>query len=240
MIVMIAGIAVAGPRFNSVQYPDYGLLGYWSFNEGGSSGGGDALDHSPLGNHLDLIGDTRSDPGQWGNALYFDGNGDYGDTGAKILASAPFTVLGWFRFGKANNADEIWGNDGGSTSQDGFHTSYGGDGKVYFVHSDGSAPANFSFSTSSTLGSNQWYFLAWTWDGSTDANAVQIWIDGAVDSSATASHSTINTPDYNLWIGEDGLASAGRYHTGNVDEFRIYNRLLTSAEINRLRQDTHP
>jgi hypothetical protein len=78
---------------------------------------------------------------------------------------------------------------------------------------------------------DKWYFLAATWDGDT----VRIYVDGALMSS-----SPLKTPmkkdNHPVEIGRDtgGLTD---WYQGKLDEVRIYNRALTSAEVNALYSD---
>lgn len=69
-----------------------GLVGYWSFDYG------DARDESSNSNTGTLVGDTSSTGGQIGNAMSFDGNGDYVDIPYDInLRPDNFTISLWVK-----------------------------------------------------------------------------------------------------------------------------------------------
>jgi len=72
-------------------------------------------------------------------------------------------------------------------------------------------------------GTNEWYFVAGTWDGTTDSNSLKMYVDGELDASHTASQGMIAF-DTDLRIGGS--------LDGKIDDVRIYNEALSAEDIN--------
>ena len=88
--------------------------------------------------------------------------------------------------------------------------------------------------TSTAVNDGTWHHIALTWDGTTDANAVKIYVDGVVNSEATSdSIEPLIPTTTNARIG--GLAdNATLGWDGLLDDFRIYDTALSSSEVEAL------
>ena len=76
---------------------------------------------------------------------------------------------------------------------------------------------------------NKWYHVAAVWNGT----YVLYYINGTLDSAIADANSPVNNT-YDLTIGQDNDGVLGNYtFTGTIDEFAIYNRTLSAAEINQ-------
>lgn len=73
---------------------------------------------------------------------------------------------------------------------------------------------------------NAWYHVVVTYNTN---QACVLYVNAAVDATGTAGN-VLNTPSSNLLIGVDGVSPA-RYFKGVIGEVRVYNRVLTSAEV---------
>ena len=84
----------------------------------------------------------------------------------------------------------------------------------------------FDASTTLTIGTNEWYHIAATGDGTN----VDIYINGV--KSATTGVNTLSTGDSTDTprIGAN-TSTAGREWNGRMADVRIYNRALTANEI---------
>jgi len=111
--------------------------------------------------------------------------------------------------------------------------------------SGGCAIGNFSFRIWTTTARNVcsetivsentgWHHIAGTWDG----NTMTVYYNGVAENTLGESGTISNTGNP-LSIGNNPNG-ANRLFPGNVDELRIYNRALSTAEIKRLAQGNQP
>jgi hypothetical protein len=83
---------------------------------------------------------------------------------------------------------------------------------------------------SASASTNQWIHAVLVYDGS----QVTGYKDGVAISSASWTLGTVSASDLDIWVGNQKDDTAGRRFNGSVDDFRVYNRVLTPAEIRRL------
>ncbi|MCX6791130.1 MAG: LamG domain-containing protein, partial [Candidatus Gribaldobacteria bacterium] len=98
--------------------------------------------------------------------------------------------------------------------------------KLYVKSSDGTNQI-VNFAGTQTLQSNTWYYVNYVWDGTTNTNAVRVYVNGVIDKTGTATgaNATITT-SHTLYI------SGSSYEmNGLIDGVRIYNRALSATEI---------
>ncbi|XOV66281.1 MAG: LamG-like jellyroll fold domain-containing protein [Fluviicola sp.] len=87
-----------------------------------------------------------------------------------------------------------------------------------------------------SVSDGEWHFLVGMRDASTQM--LYLYVDCALIDSSSYQGTPMN-PDQNLSIGRFNQAS-GRYFTGDLDDIRIYNRMLNIAEINMLCAEENP
>lgn len=159
------------------------------------------------------------------NAFNFDGANDHANLGSTITNSLTgtnkITVEAWVKPTTTSGLGAIVGNyaTGGGTMQ-------------FLLRRDGT---NFTFWRNSgtfanvtsvaTVTLNQWTHLAGTYDGS----VLTIYVNGVASGTAAATGNYVNTVN-NVWIGGEN-AAAGEYFQGDIDEVRIWNRVLCLGEI---------
>jgi len=78
---------------------------------------------------------------------------------------------------------------------------------------------------------NKWYHIAVTYDGSSDANGVEIYLDSVLQSgtipSNNLSNTIINTVDMQI-----GARDGSNFpFDGNISNIKIYNKELSSTEV---------
>jgi hypothetical protein len=116
--------------------------------------------------------------------------------------------------------------------------NYGGYG-IWFWNASGFLQIQFNFkngsvgTTNGSLAYNTWYHICCLHS----ANTLKIYINGVLNNSAPAS-TTAPSYSFNARFGTMYYSafSPAEYngHNGKLDEFRIYNRALTQAEITQL------
>lgn len=160
------------------------------------------------------------------NALKFDSTNDYvvvQDSNSLDITNA-LTISSWVYI-DATGVTHIF-----LSKRTGVTTNYqlwveSSDNKVYFGSNDGSWHTTNS---DATLSAGRWYYLTTVYDDT--ANTVDFYIDGVL-SVQKAFASSLTTNSAPLFVGRDGDAGSNILG-GKMDELIIWNRTLTSTEIN--------
>lgn len=197
-------------KVSSSKWPDYNF----------------AIDRSGNGNNGTITGATKT-IGQVGQALSFDGSGDYVEVGdvLDMIGTNGITLSAWVKV----NTFKDWGAIIDKLLSEGnYRLITWADGTVELGIRN-TAGGYESLRTTTTLNAGQWYHLVATFDDSTTG---KIYIDGSFNKTKT---------DFTLVRGDVavplriGYASNNDvYFDGSIDEVRIYNRVLSAQEILRL------
>lgn len=182
-----------------------------------------AADSSGNENNGSIVGSANFVSGQIGNALSFDGsnyinvpdssNLDLGENYSISLWTNPNNLPTWQcmveRGSSASNRMGLWLNNDQIT----FETSNNG--------------GNW-WNTSSTISTGQWHHIVATHEGTTDTES--IYVNGTLIGSQTGR--TTDTPNSGaLSIGSSPAYSFGYKFNGNIDDVRIYNKVLSQTDI---------
>ena len=158
------------------------------------------------------------------SAITLDGLDDFVDVSdSNSLDVTRFTVALWFYTidTKISVIASKWTQAGNDRS---WALTKDSSNKInYVVDQDGDAGTLTSFASNAAIGLNRWHYAVITYNGTNGS----IYIDGVLDISKASVTPFISTS--NVRIGRDG---AGQYFNGTVDEFRVYSRALSGAEIN--------
>lgn len=225
-----------------------GLIGYWNFDECDSCT--TAVDRSGNGNLGTMTnGASRTASGKIGNAGNFDGTDDFISTPSITFGTAN-TVSVWINLSVTGSYRTILG-----TCDDPNSACSGADYKYFELRIDNNeaitmyfAPSNFgtrrvgaTTSSSGLITANRWYHIVGTVDSAT--NEINIYIDGAQQavttdnvSSGTGTFSAVSAIG-NFWNVFSGVAG-NQYMNGQIDELRLYNRVISEAEVKALYRAT--
>ncbi|GMU74464.1 MAG: hypothetical protein AMXMBFR44_6610 [Candidatus Campbellbacteria bacterium] len=232
-----------------------GLAGFWRFEDNQTLPGSEiAVDSSGRGNHgalIDLDTATSWINGYIGDALEFDNNDGYvRTTNMPVSGSDPRTVLFWVY---PLSADPTGPVNGSGEWSDTF-VEWGSNGAAHrfsIIARDQNYLAveanSCFFSSTLQLTSSQWNFVAVVVDGSQMSDATvylngssqDFFIDGDGDTNCTLDTGGGSTAN-GVHIGGTfmELAEGRRVFDGYVDEVRVYDRALTSSEVNAIRNGT--
>jgi hypothetical protein len=223
-----SGGTLPGPQTVNL---DSGLVAWYPMN-------GNFRDSSSTGNHGTIAGGVGSALDRYGNpgqALKFEGTVGYAQSSPGVWES--FTITGWY-----NSEQPISGYPnifeyGNQNDPKGLHCAIAGTdpayvsaGKVGQVFLNVQQLGVIEFDPSTRLGA--WHHVAVTCDGA--GGVVEMWVDGVV-AAKTISGFDISDAEDKLTIGRKYVGNASNSQfKGSVDEVRVYNRALTTAEIDSL------
>lgn len=219
-----------------------GLVGYWKLDE---TSGTRADDSSGWGNSGALLnGPTISTTVPTLNfsnprSLNFDGVNDYvnmGNNNSLDRGSLPFSIAAWFKVDTAGGVGE-WRPiiDKGSSNaiqNYGLWTSANPFvNKIDFISGNGDWGDTVSLTT---ILPDTWYHAAGTWDGTTK----RLYVNGVLEKSSTpgSTEKPVSSPS----TFKIGGARDSAYLDGNVDDVRVYNRVLKPFEIAVLASGNQP
>ncbi len=135
------------------------------------------------------------------------------------------TWSGFVDKGAGSSSSGGWGVLGGLTTPGMFRFSLdpttAGGGNCHF------------YSTTTTWTAGTWYHIVATFDGTTNANSINIYVDGNLDTTDTSC--TVGTqggPSANFRFGAD--SSGGRSANASMDEVMVFNDDLSQAEVTEI------
>ena len=225
VLVLAAGGGTAHAGFIDIGgAPDASLVGHWEADEGSGSV---LLDSSAAGNDAAISGDTTWVPGVIGDAVAFDGTGDYAlgsrrcDVGHERRhhdrhLGTPDVAATQYLVKKAVNG-AIDGYELGLSST--------AAGQQFFIRFNQTTSGNgFRINSVDTYPLGVWSHVAATYDGAT----TRLYVNGDEVGNA-AGPASIATNSLSLGIGADSVGDSGL--DGSMDDVRLYDRALSPTEI---------
>jgi len=209
-------------------------VAHWSFDDDLDLG----HDDSGLG-HNGTVNGAVVATGNFGNALSFNGSGDYVDVAdaTDLNPTQAITITAWF---KADSFASSWWpplvKKSDSTQTNGYGMEFAQISDEYTAKVGGAVYLEdqgwVATSPLAPVSVDTWYFAAIVYDGETISNYVRSEGQEAFTSSISCSGNIIASSN-NLNIGRDP-SNTGRYFDGVIDEVRIFDRAITSDEITNL------
>jgi hypothetical protein len=198
------------------------LIGWWKLDEGPGS---TAFDWSGHGNNGTLQGDPQWVAGQIGDALKLDGRGDYVELPTGFVGSDKGSVCAWIKTTQSTIGMIFYGSDGtsgnGYGDQNELHLNMESSGLVEFYIE---GPTDVSAETSA-LNDDAWHHIAATWQTNGQVN---LYVDGGL--AASVNH-TGNNFQFSGRVRLGRPNDNERYYNGLLDDVRVYNYVLSPAEI---------
>jgi len=213
----------------NLRGPQNGLVGLWSF-DGKDVYNTTAYDRSGQSNTATLQGGVTKVNGKLGQALQFDGADDWvnaGSASAIDLVTGDYTLTAWVKPNVLTGNQAIIAKS--ASSNDKAYSLMLGGSEVYV---DGENGGNDAYVTTTGAGLvvGNWYHLAATMTSST--LGVKIYVNGV--EQATTGSIPVRPIETNADLVFGSVQYAGTYYNGFIDEVRIYNRVLSTAEISQL------
>lgn len=219
-------------------------MGYWRFDEGSgttvtdSSGNGNDGIATNMSWVQGKVGDSGSFDGVSGDVLIadnaaiqniWDGGGSVScwinfnsdGTNSRILQKAPKGLtVGWSIF--------VSGESGGAMKLN-----------LYQMFDGDAGASKGRWRTGLVINTNQWHHIVIAYDSSSTANDPILYLDGVETSfpEVEAPSGNYDTDvGQDLYIGDD--SNGGNTVDGEIDEVRLYDKVLTAQEISALYCDT--
>ena len=197
------------------------LESHWPLNDEGPTR---AADLGP-GKHTGRTSAACIVPGFRGNGLQIDRQAILCPGVLEIDRTNSFSCSAWIKPGRAENLT-IFGRM--NSGLRGFDLNYVGSIQAHLISSwDGNA---IRVNTIERFDSSQWHHVAMTYDGSSRARGLKIYLDGAeatLEVTVDRLSETIHC-DFPFTIGGRERRD---YYQGHLDEIRAYDRVLTADEI---------
>ncbi len=164
--------------------------------------------------------------------LSFDGTDDWvsvPNASSLVVGSTAMSITGWFYDNNLNYGQGMMGFRSGTES---FYLISLNNGQIEARFINSSNVTSQPAIPASTIIPNVWQHYAFVYDGS----HTYFYVNGTLVSSATASGSlSIGTNAFA--IGKSPLGSFNFYYNGNIDEVSLWNKALTQAEIQGIKNN---
>jgi hypothetical protein len=212
-----------------------GAIAWWKLDE---TSGNTAMDS--IGSAHGVFGGPGTPTwvaGHDGGAVDFTGGGgDHIHIGAApVLANLPaLTVTAWIRPATVANDGAIRCvfDKGTPTAGWAITIGEGGEGRVGF-HAFYATSQESVQSVDNAVAANAWSFVAASWDGGTGTTGIRLYVDAARLTTSVVTGAIGTRPDDSGIDAAINCINATSY-TGAMDDVRIYDRVLSAAEIAQL------
>lgn len=203
-----------------------GLVLYYPMNGNANDASGNGLNGTMVGG----VTATMDRFGNAGGALLFNGSNGYIDVPDGVYFNgSSFTVSCWVKTNNYATWSRVFdfGNGPGNNNVL-MAVTNGTSGRPAAEVYNGTTSGGQISSPSTTIPTGQWSLLVFTWSAGTG----RLYMNGTqlVSGTITAPQNVVRTICY---IGRSNW-SGDAYANGAFDDFRIYNRTLSSAEMNSL------
>ena len=163
-------------------------------------------------------------------SIQLDGFDDYVDCGTNLaLLGSATTFSAWVKMTDATSFRILHKGIAGSRE---YAFGMGTSDTLFFVLYNGSSNYIAQVSTSTmTSYQGSWIHICATYDGSTNASGITLYVNGSVFNSSSLTGGTYTAPSGNA----NGDVYIGRYSTeyadGNIDEVAVFNSELSQSDI---------
>ncbi len=203
-----------------------GLLAWWKMNE---TNGTTAADSSGNGNTATVSGAffTNYDSGYPSNALHFNGSSSYASFSSPGVTQ--LTLVAWARANAQGNSlyPRIFDTPGYR-----LFFRFDSQGSNGFDFATYSTDNGDWFSGQNTISIGAWYRVAASYDLSNLTNLPTEYVNGSQIASPTVISTPSGTEPSSAGTGYIGnVAALSRGWSGDLSDLRIYDRLLSAAEI---------
>lgn len=200
------------------------IVGWWDFDEGA---GTSLADKSGNGHTATAFSTTWAGDGPGNNPLglnFVPANNTYVNYGFDPFY-ADGTALVWFGLDDTVSSQLLFGKG-----------NFGGDWDIWansgVVHARsrvGGTDRDAVGVTALTTGTP--FFAAYSWTSSTSSDAINLYVNGALDKSAGGNWGSLNNTSLNIVSGRRTPTDASYELSGRIYQAALFGRVLSAAEI---------
>lgn len=170
-------------------------------------------------------------------SLDFDGIDDYVNCGndSSLNLTSQITWSAWVKFNALNDAvnygivSNFDPNEGYKYTFIYYPSTTSSSRKLRLRINSSSGSLSGYYDTSVDLSDNQWHHVAFSFDGTTNANGIKVYVDGVNVNSFTASNAGIFSSSGSTLIG--AYQTAAWFANANIDEVSVFNTELSASDV---------
>ncbi|MGH1404827.1 MAG: LamG domain-containing protein [Alphaproteobacteria bacterium] len=228
---LTAALLLCLPQTTYAQDYTTGLVSHWTLDETSGTNANDGAGTNTGTLQDGLNAGTNTTPGAIGTALQFDGSNDNIDAGNDPSINGitgNITVSVWVKADTLGDNKSILSNSRDCCgTYNGFELDRRSTGAYRFTLWNGTSR---SISTPVIAVTDRWQHIVGTYDGA----QIRIYVDGTEENSVSYSGGIGSPASFNFKIGELGYLPNVWAWDGAIDDVRIYNRALTSTDVDAL------
>ena len=222
--VSIASFLGAGATAGSCTPPPSGMVGWYP-------GDGNATDLVG-GNNGTINGGVSFGTGEVGQAFVLNGSTgyiDFGNAANLHLSGADFSVDTWVNLVNTSGEMSIIDKMSPTANNDGWRLFKQSDSRFGFCFGDGNSGCTSGAVSSTTVAQPAtWYHITAVKSGTSG----QLYVNGVQEGPTVTIPPFVDTNKGSLLVGHNALS--GAFLNGSVDEVEIFNRALSTVEINSI------
>ena len=170
-------------------------------------------------------------------SIQLDGVDDYVDCGndSSLNLTSQITWSAWVKFNALNNAvnygivSNFDPNEGYNYTFIYYPSTTSSSRKLRLRINSSSGSLSGYYDTSVDLSDNQWHHVAFSFDGTTNANGIKVYVDGVNVNSFTSSNAGIFSSSGSTLIG--AYQTASWFANANIDEVSVFNSALSQSDV---------
>ena len=205
----------------------YGGVAYWKLDEA-SGNADDATGNSNTATNHGTITYSNTAPKINNHAVLVAASSQYYSTPLLLSSLTNGTINFWIKT-TATAQSEIYGNE----DSNGYginRLSFGSDGKLGLSIGNGISDI-LSIGSTTAINNGNWHMVTTTWG----ASGAKIYIDGNTTPEGSDAKTYCGSSNVNLTIGANyNNGSITWYLSGNLDEFAVWSRQITTSELTQL------